>query len=642
MSFPLRRAARAFAAAAAEAAAASQAGGGAAAAVAAEAAERALAATSVAQHRTRNFGIVAHVDHGKSTLADRLMERTGALGGGGNAQYLDRLPVERERGITVKAQSVSLVHGGHLLNLIDTPGHVDFAYEVSRSLAACDGAVLLVDATQGVEAQTLANFYLAIEQDCAIVPVINKVDSPLADADAVSAQMAALFGVEESEIIRVSAKTGLNVESVMDAVIERVAPPAGDPEAPLRALLLDSHYDPYRGAVSLVRVVDGELARGDRIASAATGETNDVMEIGVMVPEPQPVHRLRTGQLGYVITGARTTANTRIGDTLHHARDKDRVLPLPGFRPAKPTVFQGLFPMNAGEYDALRTAIEKLTLNDSSVSVGPEQSNALGLGFRCGFLGLLHADVFRQRLRDEYGSDVISTSPTVPYRVTRADGSVEEVRVPSDMPDPAEQKSTRIEEPMVEATIICPGEAVGAVVELCVERRGSQTEHTFIGANRAMLRYKLPLGEIAADFADEIKSRTAGYATFDFDDAGYAPADVVRLDIMVNGESVDALSCIVHRSKAQRRGRELATRMKALLSRQLFEVAIQAAVGGKVVARESLGALRKNVIAKCYGGDVSRKKKLLEKQKEGKRKMKRIGSVDIPTTAFSKLLSKDT
>ena len=654
---------------------------------------------SVPLEDVRTFSIIAHVDHGKSTLADRLMELTGAVPPGGRKQYLDRLPVERARGITVKAQAVSLLHDcprtnrRYLLNLVDTPGHADFAFEVSRSLAACDGALLLVDATQGVQAQTIATFYLALEQNLTILPVANKVDMVNADVPRVAEQMRGAFGIGRDDstpssssdstpssssdstpssssdstpssadrLIPVSAKTGENVRAVLDAVTTRIEPPAGDSsaDAPLRALVLDCHYDPYRGAVAVAQIVDGDIRVGDVVTGLADGGTvtSEVLELGLMTPEPLKMTRLRAGHVGYVITSSRDARSAKIGDTLVRAKDAKtaprRVAPLPGFRPAKPMVFQGLFPASADQHDALRAAVERLALNDASVTTAPETSVALGPGFRCGFLGLLHADVFHQRLREEFDADVISTAPTVPYRVRDGGGKDEEeswteITSPSALEDAGagrdasgrnRPRAATVEEPMVDATIICASDAVGTIVEMCVDRRGAQLEHAHLDDTRVMLRYRLPLGEVASDFSDALKSRTSGFATFDYEDAGWEPSDVVRLDVLVNGHAVDALATLVHRDKATRRGREMCRRLKDALPRQLYEVAVQAAVGGKVLARETISAMRKNVLAKCYGGDVSRKKKLLAKQKEGKRRMRRVGNVDIPAEAFAGLLS---
>ncbi len=596
--------------------------------------------------RVRNFSIIAHVDHGKSTLADRLLELTGAIQrDGSNKQVLDTLPVERRRGITVKAQAVSILHREpsdgeeYLLNLIDTPGHADFSFEVSRSLSACDGAVMLVDATQGVEAQTIATFYLALDRNLAIVPVANKVDMVSADVDRVAKQMERAFGVERDEVLEVSGKTGLNAESVLSAVVQRVPHPSGEPNAPLRALLLDCHYDDYRGAVNIVQVVDGTLKKGDKITSCASGQHFEVLDLGVNTPAPLATNTLRAGQVGYMITNVRDVRSSRVGDTLH--TKGDTVEPLSGFRAAKPMVFQGLFPINSDDFEKLRAAVSKLTLNDASVTSQPENSTALGAGFRCGFLGLLHADVFHQRLQEEFGAEIIATAPTVPYRI-KHHGEEKFVDCTSPLVIPSggfPSKGTIIEEPLVEATIICQPHVVGKVVELCMDRRGEQLEQNFLDDSRVILRYRLPLGEVAADFSDELKSRSSGYATFDYEDAGMSQSDIVRMDVLVNGTVVDALATLVHRSKAQRHGKDLVARLKDALPRQLYEVAIQAALGGKIIARETLSAMRKNVTAKCYGGDISRKKKLLEKQKEGKRRMRRIGNVDIPNETFAGILS---
>lgn len=600
---------------------------------------------AVPLERTRNFSIIAHVDHGKSTLADRLLELTGAIKrDGSNKQVLDTLPVERRRGITVKAQAVSILHKSardgeeYLLNLIDTPGHADFSFEVSRSLSACDGAVMLVDATQGVEAQTIATFYLALERGLAIVAAANKVDMIAADVDRVAKQMERAFGVERYEILEVSGKTGLNAEQVLEAVIENVPAPSGDANGPLRVLLLDCHYDDYRGAVNIIQVVDGSLKKGDKITSCVSGQHFEVLELGMNTPTPRTTPKLHAGQVGYMITNVRDVRSSKVGDTLHHRGDS--VDPLPGFRAAKPMVFQGLFPVNSDDFDKLRAAISKLTLNDASVTAAAENSTALGAGFRCGFLGLLHADVFHQRLQEEFGAEIIATAPTVPYRIKHEnDGKIEDCTSPLVVPSGGFPRNTIIEEPLVEATIICQPHVVGKVVELCMDRRGEQLEQNFLDDSRVILRYKLPLGEVAADFADELNSRSSGYATFDYDDAGMQKSDIVRMDILVNGTTVDALATLVHRSKAQRHGKDLVARLKKMLPRQLYEVALQAALGGKIIARESISAMRKNVTAKCYGGDITRKKKLLEKQKEGKRRMRRIGNVDIPNETFAGILS---
>ncbi|CAD6340300.1 unnamed protein product [Miscanthus lutarioriparius] len=576
--------------------------------------------------RVRNFSIIAHVDHGKSTLADRLLELTGTIQKGhGQPQYLDKLQVERERGITVKAQTATMFYRHitasqdsdtprYLLNLIDTPGHVDFSYEVSRSLAACQGALLVVDAAQGVQAQTIANFYLAFESNLSIIPVINKIDQPTADPDNVKDQLKRLFDIDPSEALLTSAKTGKGLEQVLPAVIERIPSPPGKCDAPVRMLLLDSYYDEYKGVICHVAVVDGALRKGDKIASAATGRAYEVLDLGIMHPELTPTGVLYTGQVGYVISGMRSTKEARIGDTLHQA--KRTVEPLP----------------------ALSHAIEKLTCNDASVSVTKETSNALGMGFRCGFLGLLHMDVFHQRLEQEYGAQVISTIPTVPYIFEYGDGSKVQVENPAALASNPRKRVAACWEPTVIATIIIPSEYVGPVIMLCSERRGEQLEYTFIDAQRALLKYRLPLKEIIVDFYNELKGITSGYATFDYEDSEYQQSELVKMDILLNGQPVDAMATIVHNQKAQRVGKELVEKLKKFIERQMFEITIQAAIGSKVIARETLSAMRKNVLAKCYGGDITRKKKLLEKQKEGKKRMKRVGSVDIPQEAFHELL----
>ncbi|KAK3128375.1 hypothetical protein QOZ80_6BG0460690 [Eleusine coracana subsp. coracana] len=596
----------------------------------------------------RNFSIIAHVDHGKSTLADRLLELTGTIQKGhGQPQYLDKLQVERERGITVKAQTATMFywhtsasHGPdtprYLLNLIDTPGHVDFSYEVSRSLAACQGALLVVDAAQGVQAQTIANFYLAFESNLSIVPVINKIDQPTADPDNVKDQLKRLFDIDPSEALLTSAKTGKGLEQVLPAVIERIPSPPGKCDSPVRMLLLDSYFDEYKGVICHVAVVDGALHKGDKIASAATGRTYEVQDVGIMHPELTPTGVLYTGQVGYVISGMRSTKEARIGDTLHQA--KITVEPLPGFKPAKHMVFSGLYPADGSDFEALSHAIEKLTCNDASVSVTKETSTALGMGFRCGFLGLLHMDVFHQRLEQEYGAQVISTIPTVPYIFEYGDGSKVQVENPAALASNPGKRVVGCWEPTVIATIIIPSEYVGPVIMLCSERRGEQIEYTFIDAQRALLKYRLPLKEIIVDFYNELKGITSGYATFDYEDSEYQQSDLVKMDILLNGQPVDAMATIVHNQKAQRIGRELVEKLKKIIDRQMFEITIQAAIGSKVIARETLSAMRKNVLAKCYGGDITRKKKLLEKQKEGKKRMKRVGSVDIPQEAFHELL----
>lgn len=600
--------------------------------------------------RIRNFSIIAHVDHGKSTLADRLLELTGTIKKGhGQPQYLDKLQVERERGITVKAQTATMFHKHRshiatnpediptfLLNLIDTPGHVDFSYEVSRSLAACQGALLVVDAAQGVQAQTVANFYLAFESNLTIIPVINKIDQPTADPDRVMAQLKSMFDLDPRDALLTSAKTGQGLEHVLPTVIERIPPPSGKIDSPLRMLLLDSYYDEYKGVICHVAIVDGTLRKGDKISSIATGQTYEVSDVGIMHPELVPTGVLFPGQVGYVVSGMRSTKEARVGDTLYHVRSV--VEPLPGFKPVKHMVFSGLYPADGSDFEALNHAIERLTCNDASVVVTKETSTALGLGFRCGFLGLLHMDVFHQRLEQEYGAHVISTVPTVPYIFEYSDGSKVEVQNPASLPSNPKKRVTACWEPTVVATIIIPSEYVGPVMTLCSDRRGEQFEYSFIDSQRAFMKYRLPLREIVVDFYDQLKSITSGYASFDYEDSEYKSSDLVKLDILLNGQPVDAMATIVHNLKAQRVGRQLVEKLKQVIDRQMFEVTIQAAIGSKVIARETISAMRKNVLAKCYGGDVTRKRKLLEKQKEGKKRMKRVGSVDVPQEAFHELL----
>ncbi|KAK8956466.1 hypothetical protein KSP40_PGU006859 [Platanthera guangdongensis] len=602
--------------------------------------------------RIRNFSIIAHVDHGKSTLADRLLELTGTIKKGhGQPQYLDKLQVERERGITVKAQTATMFYRHNfrqdytsemenapkfLLNLVDTPGHVDFSYEVSRSLAACQGVLLVVDAAQGVQAQTVANFYLAFESNLTIIPVINKIDQPTADPDRVKAQLKSLFDLDPNLALLTSAKTGQGLEHVLPAVINRIPSPSGKCDSPLRMLLLDSYYDEYKGVICHVAVVDGALHKGDKISSSATGHVYEVSDIGIMHPELTPTGVLLTGQVGYIVSGMRSTKEARVGDTLHQA--KILVVPLPGFKPAKHMVFSGLYPADGSDFDALNHAIERLICNDASVSVTKETSTALGMGFRCGFLGLLHMDVFHQRLEQEYGAKVLSTIPTVPYIFDYSDGSKVQIQNPAALASNPRKIVTACWEPTVFATIIIPSEYIGPVITLCSERRGEQLEYSFIDSQRAFMKYRLPLREIVVDFYNELKSITSGYASFDYEDAEYQKSDLVKLDILLNGQPVDAMTTIVHSLKAQRVGRELVEKLKKFIDRQMFEITIQAAIGSRVIARETISAMRKNVLAKCYGGDISRKRKLLEKQKEGKKRMKRVGSVDIPQEAFHELL----
>lgn len=592
--------------------------------------------------RIRNFSIIAHIDHGKSTLADRLLEMAGTISTRQKAeQVLDKLQVERERGITVKAQTASLFYEyqgkEYLLNLIDTPGHVDFAYEVSRSLYACQGALLLVDAVQGVQAQTMANFFLAFDQDLVIIPVINKIDMANADQERVAREMDIAFGIKKDEILHISAKTGLNIDTVFEAIIQRIKPPVGTEDGPLKALLFDSWYDEYRGVICLIEVIDGCIKKGDHITAAHTGHDYEVLDIGLMYPEPCIMPALYTGQVGYLIAGMKTVKEACIGDTFYHT--KQPVKPLPGFKPAKPMVFAGIYPLDTSEFDQVRDAIEKLTLNDPSVHVEKESSIALGLGFRCGFLGLLHMDVFKQRLEQEYNVSIIVTSPTVLYKVLLTDGEEMVIENPSKFPD--QVKIEQVFEPVVKATIITPKDYLGNIMTLCQERRGEQKDMTYIDENRIVLHYKLPLNEIITDFYDKLKSMSAGYASFDYEQCGYEQADLVKMNILLNGKAVDALSVIVHRDKAFYLGRQLTQKLRSVIHRQLFEVAIQAAIGAKIIARESVAAMRKDVIAKCYGGDITRKRKLLEKQKEGKKKLKQVGSVELPHEAFLTVLKHE-
>lgn len=594
------------------------------------------------QKHIRNFSIIAHIDHGKSTLADRLLEVTGTISERERReQILDKLQVERERGITVKAQTASLFYEYkgevYLLNLIDTPGHVDFNYEVSRSLAACQGVLLLVDAVQGVQAQTMANFYLAFEQDLVIIPVVNKIDLPAADPERVIGEMGTVFDIEAKNVILASAKSGKGISEILGTLIERITPPKGEATGNFKALLFDSWYDEYRGVVCLITVIDGAVFKGDIIMTGHTEQKYEVLEIGLMYPDPYPLQGLYTGQVGYVICGMKTIRDAQVGDTFYHA--KKPVALLPGFKPAKPMVFAGIYPVDASELTMVSEAIEKLTLNDPSVRVEKENSAALGLGFRCGFLGLLHMDVFKQRLEQEYNVSIIVTSPTVPYRVVLNDGTEVIVDNPSKFPD--QVKIHEILEPVIKATIVTPKDYLGAILTLCQERRGSQTGMSYMDDKRMVVYYTLPLNEVVVDFYDKLKSISAGYASFDYEEAGYVESDLVKMNIMLNGKPVDALSVIVHNEKAYYVGRQLVKKLKEVIPRQLFEIAIQAAIGAKVIARESISALRKNVTAKCYGGDISRKRKLLEKQKAGKKKMKQIGNVELPQEAFLTVLKDE-
>ncbi len=584
----------------------------------------------------RNFAIIAHIDHGKSTLADRLIQRCGGLADREmKEQVLDSMDIERERGITIKAQTVRLTYKArdgatYELNLIDTPGHVDFSYEVSRSLAACEGSLLVVDASQGVEAQTLANVYQAIDNDHEIVPVLNKIDLPAAEPEKVKQQIEDVIGLDASNAVEISAKTGLNIEGVLEALVTRLPPPQGDPEAPLKALLIDSWYDPYLGVIVLFRVKDGRVKPGMKIRMMSTGAAYLVENVGIFTPKPVKVDELGPGEIGYFTGAIKEVASTRIGDTITEER-RPTPAPLPGFKPSVPVVFCGLFPIDAADYESLRDSLAKLRLNDASFQYEPETSAALGFGFRCCFLGLLHLEIVQERLERHFNLDLITTAPSVVYRIHLTNGEMIELHNPADMPDV--MKIDRIEEPWIEATIFVPDDYLGAILKLCEERRGVQKELTYAGS-RAMVVYRLPLNEVVFDFYDRLKSVSRGYASFDYHMDGYEEGDLVKLSILVNAEPVDALACIVHRSQAESRGRALCTRLKDLIPRQLFKIAIQAAIGGKVIARETVSALRKDVTAKCYGGDITRKRKLLEKQKEGKKRMRQYGNVEIPQSAF--------
>jgi GTP-binding protein LepA len=591
--------------------------------------------------RIRNFCIIAHVDHGKTTLADRLLERTGTIQTRDGVELvLDSMDLERERGVTIKASAVRMRYTArdgqtYILNLIDTPGHVDFSYEVGRAMAACEGAVLLVDATQGIEAQTLANLYLALEHDLVIIPVVNKIDLPAARPDEVAREIAELIGVPESEVLRISAKLGIGVEEVLEAVVQRVPPPRGDPEAPLQALIFDSHYDPYKGVIAYVRVVNGALAMGRKILVMSTGVTGEPVEIGVFTPDFTPTGRLEAGEVGYVATGLKSVRECRVGDTLTTA---DRPAPelLPGFRPPKPMVFASFYPSEGEDYELLREALEKLQLNDAALVFQPETSQALGFGFRCGFLGMFHMEIVQERLEREYGLDIVATAPSVEYEVVLRDGSVKTITRPSDLPDASWIEEIR--EPWMKVTIITPADYIGPVMDLITSRRGVYQNMTYLDPRRVMIEAEVPLAELLIDFYDALKSRTRGYASMDYAFIGYRAGDLVRLDILVHGQPVDALALIVHRDQAYSRGRALVEKLREVIPRQLFDVAIQAAVGGRVIARATIKAMRKDVLAKCYGGDVTRKRKLLERQKEGKKRLKMIGRVEVPQEAFLAVL----
>jgi GTP-binding protein LepA len=590
------------------------------------------------QAHIRNFSIIAHIDHGKSTLADRILQLTDTVADRDmKEQLLDSMELERERGITIKAQAVRVLWKGHQLNLIDTPGHVDFTYEVSRSLQACEGALLVVDAAQGIEAQTLANAYLAIENNLEIVPLVNKIDLPQADPDGAAVEVADLIGDDPANVLRISAKTGAGVEEVLDAIVERIPPPEGDPDAPARALIFDSSYDQYRGVVAFVRVVDGRFETRAALRAMAQGTRFEAEELGFLTPDRHPVKALQAGEVGYVITGLKDVSKLGVGDTLTTEK-RPAAEPVPGYKEVKPMVFAGLFPSDSDEYPELRDALERLKLNDSALFYEPETSQALGFGFRCGFLGLLHMEIVRERLEREFDLDLIVTAPTVAYRVqARPGGEWLEVHNPADMPNEIEA----VEEPYIKASVIVPKEYVGAVMELCNERRGSFDHMEYLSEDRVHLTYELPLGEIVLDFYDQLKSRTRGYASFDYDMAGFKPGHLVRVDVLVAGEPVDALSLIIHREFAYDRGKLLVERLRKEIPRQFFDVPIQAAIGARIIARETVKAKRKDVLAKCYGGDISRKRKLLEKQKKGKKRMKQVGGVEVPQEAFLAVLNLD-
>jgi GTP-binding protein LepA len=585
----------------------------------------------------RNFSIIAHIDHGKSTLADRLLEFTGAVSARERTdQILDSMDLERERGITIKASPVCLHYRArdgqeYKLNLIDTPGHVDFTYEVSRSLGACEGALLVVDAAQGVEAQTVANVHMALDHNLEILPIINKIDLPSAEPERVRKEIEDVIGIDASHAILASAKEGIGTEEILEGIVHYFPPPKGDPQEPLRALIIDSWFDPYHGAVVLIRIFDGTVRKGTRIRMMSSGHAFEVTRVGIFAPAPVEVAEMSSGDVGFLMAGIKEVAETSIGDTVT-ADDRPAVQPLEGFKPMKPMVFSGLYPTDSGQYQGMRDALEKLRLNDSSFTYEPETSQALGFGFRCGFLGLLHMDIIRERLEREFGLSLITTAATVIYRIVTIAGDTLLIDNPVKLPPDGEIE--HIEEPVIQATLHLPQEFVGAVLKICEEKRGTQKEIRYLGPKRVMLIYELPLNEIVVDFYDRLKSVSRGYASMDYEIAGYRPADLVKLDVRINGDVVDAMSMIVHRDKAYYRGRDLVQRMRELIPRQLFEVVIQAAIGSRVIARESVKALRKNVTAKCYGGDITRKRKLLERQKEGKKRMKQVGKVEIPQEAF--------
>ena len=600
--------------------------------------------TSNRQSKIRNFSIVAHIDHGKSTLADRLLEKTGTLTQREmEEQVLDNMEIERERGITIKSQAARLVYRRedgeeYILNLIDTPGHVDFTYEVSRSLAACEGALLVVDATQGIEAQTLANCYLALDNDLEIAPIINKIDLPSARPDEVKEEIEDVIGIEAEDAPMISAKTGLNVEDVLETIIEKIPAPNGDEEAPLKALIFDSYYDSYKGVVCYVRILDGKVKAGTKIKLMNTNKVYDVVEVGVFTPKLFSTAELMAGDVGYITASIKNVADARVGDTITES-ERPTEHALPGYKKAVPMVYSGIYPVDGAKYDELREALEKLQINDAALDFEPETSIALGFGFRCGFLGLLHMEIIQERIEREFNLDIITTAPSVIYKVTKTNGETIDLTNPTNLPEPTEIDS--MEEPIVKASVIAPTEYVGAIMDLCQERRGVYIDMQYLEETRVCINYDIPLNEIVYDFFDTLKSRTRGYASFDYEFKGYTKTELVKLDILLNGDVVDALSMIVPKERAYHKGRGIAEKLKEIIPRQMFEVPIQAAVGSKVIARETVKAMRKDVLAKCYGGDISRKKKLLEKQKEGKKRMRQVGSVEVPQEAFMAVLKVD-
>ena len=600
--------------------------------------------TSNRQSKIRNFSIVAHIDHGKSTLADRLLEKTGTLTQREmEEQVLDNMEHERERGITIKSQAARLIYKRengeeYILNLIDTPGHVDFTYEVSRSLAACEGAILVVDAAQGIEAQTLANCYLALDNDLEIAPVINKIDLPSARPDEIKQEIEDVIGIEAEDAPMISAKTGLNVEDVLETIVEKIPAPNGDEDAPLKALIFDSYYDSYKGVVCYVRIIDGKVKPGTKVKLMATNKVYDITEVGVFTPKLMPINGLSAGDVGYITASIKNVADARVGDTVTEA-DRPTAEALPGYKKAVPMVYSGIYPVDGAKYDELKEALEKLQINDAALDFEPETSIALGFGFRCGFLGLLHMEIIQERIEREFNLDIITTAPSVVYKVTKTNGETIELTNPTNLPEPTE--IDYMEEPIVKASIIAPTEYVGAIMDLCQERRGVYIDMEYLETTRVSINYEIPLNEIVYDFFDTLKSRTRGYASFDYEFKGYTTTELVKLDILLNGDVVDALSMIVPKERAYHKGRGIAEKLKEIIPRQMFEVPIQAAIGSKVIARETVKAMRKDVLAKCYGGDISRKKKLLEKQKEGKKRMRQVGSVEVPQEAFMAVLKVD-